>query len=162
MKYFIVSILIIMALNPSAIAQSDKEDIEIERVFGGFNYTQNGIDLNMKRMVKIMRYDEIAGRKIKSARLKTTLATVFGATGGLLVAWPIVTAITNGEPNWTLAYIGAGLIVISIPLSIVGNKQTGKAISIYNENRRNHVFQNQSTMLRFNITGAGLGLTLRF
>jgi hypothetical protein len=162
MKYLIISVFVFLIFNPAVFAQSDKEDIEIQKVFGGYKYTQNGIDLNMKRLVNTMRYDELASKKMKSARFNNTLATVFGATGGFLIVWPIVTAITNGDPNWTLAYIGAGLIVISIPLSIAGNKQAARAINIYNTNRRNQSFQSNSTKLRFNITGIGLGLTLEF
>jgi hypothetical protein len=162
MKYFIIPLFMFLIWNPDVLAQSDKEDIEIEKVFGGNKYSQNGINLNLKRMVKIMRYDEIASQKIKSARLKTTLSKVFNITGGILVVWPIVTAITNGDPNWTLAYIGAGLIVISIPLSIAGNKQAAKAVNIYNTNRRSQAFQSHSLKLRLNITGVGFGFALEF
>ena len=162
MKYFVISIFFILIVNPHVIAQDDKEQIDIIRVFGGYKYTQNGRDLKMKQLVNKMKYDEMAYPKIKSARLNNTLSTVFGATGGFLIAYPIGTAIANGEPNWTLAYIGAGLIVVSIPISLLGNKKAAKAIHIYNENRTDQAFLQPRPILRFNLTGPGLGFTLQF
>jgi len=162
MKYLVISIFLILIATPVVKAQDDKEKIEVERVFGGYRYTQNGRDLKMKQLVKKMRYDEMAYPKIKSARLNNTLATVLGAAGGFLIAYPIGTAIVNGEPNWTLAYIGAGLIVLSIPISIIGNKKAAKAIHIYNANLYDQASLFKKPQLRLSISGPGLGLTLKF
>lgn len=162
LKCFVVSIFLILIAIPDVIAQNDKEKIEIEKIFGGYRYTQNGRTLKMNQLVNKMRFDELAYPKIKTARLNNTLATIFGATGGFLIAYPIGTAIANGEPNWTLAYIGAGLIVLSIPISILGNKKAAEAVKIYNANLFDQASHFKESQLRLNISGVGLGLTLKF
>ena len=162
MKFVILSVLFILIADTYAFAQKDRDKIKIERIFGGYKYTQNGRELKMKQLVRTMKYDELAFPKIKSARFNNTLSVILGASGGLLVGWPIGTAISNGDPNWTLAYIGAGLIAISIPISIMGNKQAIKAVKIYNENLTKQAFQPHHPTLRFSVNASGLGLTLQF
>jgi hypothetical protein len=78
-----------------------------------------------------------------------------------MVGWPIGAAMAGGEPNWTMAGIGAGLIIISIPISLKFNKQAKQAVDIYNGGLQSSSLRTKSE-LRFLMTGNGLGLTFRF
>ena len=44
-----------------------------------------------------------------------TLAQYSVLRGGFLIGWPLGTALAGGDPNWTLAAIGAGCVAIAIP-----------------------------------------------
>ena len=90
-----------------------------------------------------------------------TLATIMGGVGGFMVGWPIGTAIGGGEPNWIMAGIGAGLIVVAIPLSQNYNKKAKQAVDTYNIGLMTSSLWDKSE-LRLSMTGNGVGLTLRF
>ncbi|HBE40924.1 MAG TPA: hypothetical protein DDW27_06905 [Bacteroidales bacterium] len=60
-----------------------------------------------------------------------------------------------------MAGIGAGLIIVSIPLSLKFNKQARQAVNTYNSGSTTGLFWNKSE-LKFSMTGYGMGLTLRF
>jgi hypothetical protein len=78
-----------------------------------------------------------------------------------MVGWPIGTAIAGGEPNWALAGIGAGLIVVSIPFSQKFNKQVKSAVETYNGGLKTSSFWDNRE-LRFSINANGVGFGLRF
>jgi len=78
-----------------------------------------------------------------------------------MVGWPVGTAIGGGDPNWAMAGIGAGLIVVTIPISQKFNKQAKQAVDIYNLGLQETSFWDKRE-LRFSMNGNGLGLTLRF
>lgn len=46
-------------------------------------------------------------------KTRTTVVSVFSYAGGFMIGWPIGTAIAGGDPNWSLAGVGAGLITLA-------------------------------------------------
>lgn len=108
-----------------------------------------------------MKSDEQAYKEIKAAQSTNVLATVVAVAGGALVGWPIGTAIGGGDPKWVLAGIGAGLIVVSIPISQKFNKQAKNAVDLYNGGLNANAFWDKAE-LRFAFSGNGIGLTLGF
>ena len=137
------------------------ESITMKKVFGGYQFYQGDKRLNMNQLLNTMKPNEQAYKEIKSAQSTYAIATVFAGAGGFMVGWPIGTAIGGGDPNWTLAGIGAGLIVVSIPISQKFNKQAKKAVDTYNGGSTTGLLLNKSE-LRFSMTGYGVGLMLRF
>ncbi len=134
------------------------QQIEMEKVFGGYKYTQNGTLLKMKDLVKTMESNQQAFDLIKKAQLNNTMASIFGGAGGFLVGWPIGTAIGGGDANWTLAGVGAGLIAIVIPFSSGSNKNAKQAVELYNSSL------NLSSYYEFKVigNGNGIGLSVNF
>jgi hypothetical protein len=141
--------------------QTVSDSISTKKVFGGYKFNQGGTSLNLNQLVNAMKSNEQAYSQIKSAQSTYTLASVFGFAGGFMVGWPIGTAIGGGEPNWTLAGIGAGLIVISIPISQKFNKQAKQAVDTYNSGLQPTSFWNKSE-LNLSMGRDGIGLKLRF
>lgn len=125
------TVTLILALFTVSICTAQK--IEVEKVFGGYKYTQNGNQLTMKQLVKTMESNKQAFDLIKKAQSNNTIASVLAFAGGGLIGWPIGTAVGGGDANWALAGIGAGIVAIAIPISSSANKKANQAISLYND-----------------------------
>jgi hypothetical protein len=122
--------LLLLSFN---IYSAYSQEIKISKgPFGGVKYTQNEELLTMAELEQAMEVNPEAFRLIKKSRTNNTFATVLSFTGGLLVGFPIGTAIAGGDPEWALAGVGAGLIVVSIPISSKSYKQGMQAVSLYN------------------------------
>jgi hypothetical protein len=106
--------------------QVSTDSISIKKVFGGYQFYQGDKRLNMNQLVKAMEPNEQAYKEIKSAQSTYTLSTIVGFAGGFMVGWPLGAAVSGGEPNWTMAGIGAGLIVVSIPITQSFKKRQNK------------------------------------
>ena len=146
----------------ATITFCNAQNIEMEKVFGGYKYTQNGNQMTMKDLVKTMESNKQAFDLIKKAQSNTTLASIIGFAGGGLIGWPIGTAAGGGDANWTLAGIGAGLIAIGIPISSSANKKAKQAVEIYNSSLNTvsfHEFKPEFTVIA---NGNGFGLSIKF
>lgn len=77
------------------------------------------------------------------------------------VGWSIGTVIGGGEPNWTMAGIGAGLIVVAILISQSFNKKVKHAVETYKGGLQTSSFWDKNE-LKLILTGNGIGLTLIF
>jgi outer membrane lipoprotein SlyB len=151
---------LILALTTVTICNAQK--IEIEKVFGGYQYTQNGNKLSMGELVKAMESNSEALIFMKKAKSNTVLATIFGGAGGALIGFPIGTALGGGDANWTLAGIGAGLIAIGIPISSGVNKNTKKAVDLYNSSLNSTSFFEFKPEFKIVTTANGIGLSMNF
>ncbi len=141
--------------------QTVTDSITMEKVFGGYQFYQGYKRLNMNQLVSTMKPNEQAYKQIKSAQSTYTVAMIFCYAGGFMVGWPIGTAIGGGEPNWAMAGIGAGLIVVAIPIGHSFNKKAKQAVDTYNGRLQSISFRDTSE-LKLSMTGNGVGLILRF
>ena len=141
--------------------QTASDSISMKKVFGGYQFYQGEKKLTVNQLVTAMKPNEQAYNQIKSAQSTYTMAMIFSYAGGFMVGWPIGTAIGGGEPNWAIAGIGAGLIVIAIPISQSFNKKSKQAVETYNGGLHASSFWDKNE-LRFSMTGNSLGLSLRF
>ncbi|ASB49151.1 hypothetical protein [Alkalitalea saponilacus] len=156
----IISLFIVsfsLTFGQSAVTDS----ITVKRVFGGYQFIQGEKRLTMHQLVNAMETNELALQQIKSAQSSHNLATIVGAVGGFMVGWPIGAALGGGEPNWTMAGIGAGLIVVSIPITQSTNKKTIQAIETYNSGLQTSSFWDNKE-LKLAISEGGVGFILRF
>jgi len=144
--------LLTLILTFSMIAVCNAQKIETKKVFGGYQYTLNGKKMSMRDLVEVMNSNSEALRYIQKAKSNNIMASILGGAGGALIGFPIGTAIGGGDPNWTLAGIGAGLIAIGIPVSSSANKNTQKAIDLYNSS------SSTSFHPEFKIIGNGDGI----
>ncbi len=155
-------ILALLAVNMSFVfGQTASDSISMKKVFGGYQFYQGEQRLNMSRLVNTMKPNDQAYQQIKSAKSSYVLANIIGGVGGFMVGWPIGTALGGGEPNWTMAGIGAGLIVVSIPITQSFNKKAKQAVETYNVGFQASSFWDKNE-LKLSLTGNGIGLTLNF
>ena len=156
---FVICLLVIASAY--SFGQTSSDSIVMEKVFGGYKFYQGGKSLSMNQLVNVMESNEQAYKQMRSAQTTLTLTSVIGFAGGFMVGWPIGAAIAGGEPNWALAGAGAGLIAISIPLSIKFNKQAKQAVDNYNNGLQARSFWVKRE-LKLAVKGNGLGLMLYF
>ena len=142
-------------------AQLTRDSILINKIFGGYQFYQGNTRLNMNQLVNIMKPNERAWQLAKKAQSTNTLGTITGFAGGALIGWPLGTALAGGDPEWLMAGIGAGLIVVAIPLSQKFNKQVKQAVDVYNAPLRESSFWDKRE-LKFSVTGNGAGLVFNF
>ena len=156
---FIISLLTVTST--FTFGQTSTDSISMKKVFGGYQFYQGAERLNMNRLVKAMEPNEQAYSQILSAQTTNILGSIVGLAGGFMVGWPIGTAIGGGEPNWTMAGIGAGLIIVSIPISQTFNKQAKQAVETYNGGLQTSSFWDENE-IKLTIAGNGIGLTFLF
>ncbi|MGV8830163.1 MAG: hypothetical protein ACWA6U_17785 [Breznakibacter sp.] len=161
MKRFAIIITLLTVAYSFTNGQVSTDSILLKKVFGGYQFYQGDKRLNMNQLVKAMESNEQAYNEIKSAQSAYILSSIVGSVGGFMVGWPIGTALGGGEPNWTMAGIGAGLIVVSIPISHSFNKKAKHAVETYNGGLQTSSFWDKNE-LRLSLTGNGIGLTLNF
>jgi len=161
MKKLTLILTFLVAGMTFTFGQIATDTIYAKKVFGGYQFYQGETRLGMNQLVNVMKPNEQAYAQIKSAQSNYTLATVFGAAGGFMIGWPIGTAVGGGEPNWVMAGIGAGLVIISIPITQSSNKKAIQAVRIYNSGMLSSSFWDNHE-LKFSMTPHGVGLSLRF
>lgn len=145
----------------SSFGQTANDSITIKKNFWGYKFYQGDTRVQLGDLVNIMRTNEEAYKSIKSAQSNYTLASVIGFAGGFMIGWPIGAAVAGGEPNWALAGIGAGLLVATIPLTNSFVKKSKFAVGSYNRGSTSSSVWDRSEM-SLSLSGAGLGLSLRF
>ena len=143
----------------SATSQNTADTIEVRKAFGTvFRY--KGKNLTPRQLLDMTAPMPEARKEMEIAKTNHAAGTVFGFIGGFLVGWPLGTAIAGGDPNWALAGIGAGLIVISIPFSSAYTKHAKNAANLYNSGQKHSGLNGPG--LDIGMTSNGLGLRLVF
>ncbi len=160
MKKNALILIIILFASFHVLGQTDRDLIKYEKAFGGYRYTLSG------RPVSIMQVSDIIGNNpettvyLKKAKTNYYTSMVFNYAGGFMVGWPIGTAIGGGEPEWGLAAIGGGLILFGITFNNAANRNTIKAIDLYNSWKMNNGTRVYS--MSFGLNSSGIGLSLKF
>ena len=158
MKKTILTLIFALAIMTFCNAQK----IEMEKMFGGYKYTQNGKRMTMGDLVNTMESNANALEFIKKARTNNTFASILGGAGGALVGFPIGQSLGGGDANWTLAGIGAGLIIVAIPISSSANKKAKQAVEFYNSSLNPSSYYEFKPEFKIIANGSGIGLTMNF
>jgi hypothetical protein len=161
MKNISIILILLIAGFANTSAQSTTDTIVMQKVFGGYQFYQGSKRLNVSNLVRTMKPNEQAFKEIKAAQTTYIFGNIVAFAGGFMVGWPIGTAIGGGDPNWTLAAVGAGLIIITIPIGQKFNKQARTAVNTYNKGAKTSSFWD-NTDIRFGFTGNGLGFTMNY
>jgi hypothetical protein len=141
--------------------QISTDTISVVKKAGGYQFYQNNKKLKPNQVADALVANENAFIKFKSAKSEANLATIVGGVGGFLLGWPLGAAIAGGDPNWIMAGVGAGLIVLSIPITSSSNKKAKQAIGIFNSSLTKTSFFYKRE-LHFSTTNQGVGFFLRF
>jgi hypothetical protein len=143
----------------SCFAQYDKDTIEIRQKLGKVYY-QNDEILTAATLYYILNANDSAALEVKQAKANVFPMYLFACTGGFLIGWPIGTAIGGGDPNWTLAIIGAGCVLLSIPFQVGYNKHILQAVTIYNKDLQEIGIK--KPILELGMARNGFGVAVRF
>ncbi len=143
----------------SLLSQNPADSIQVKKRLGTV-FQQNGKNLTPRQLVNITQANQEAYSEMRIAKRNYDFGYIIGFSGGFLVGWPIGTSLGGGDPNWTLAAIGAGLIVVSIPFSTGYTKHAKKAVAIYNKSLKTSYLSKPE--LRIGLTYNGIGLKCTF
>ena len=113
--------------------QTQSDSISVVKKPLGTAFRQNGRFLTPNQLLEITKADQKAYAEMQVAKGNYSVTMVFSYIGGFLIGWPIGTALAGGDANWTLAGIGAGCILLSIPFSSGYTKHAKNAVRLYNE-----------------------------
>jgi len=155
-KIICVSVLFLLSGAIQIFAQNHNDSIEIKKTLGTV-YLQKGKRLTPKQLMNITKANPEAYEEMKVAKTNYDVSVIFGFAGGFLVGWPLGTAIAGGDPEWTLAGVGAGLIIVSIPFTASYNKHARNAVNLYNHS----LSQTGLYDINFNIGLTNNGITIR-
>ena len=162
MKISLLALIFLLAVCFNLHAQSANGRIDVEKVFAGHRFSQNGHKLSADEMVALMRENKEAYAKMRAAKSTSTFASILSGAGSFMVGYPVGTHLAGSEPNWTMAGIGAGLIVVSIPISIKFNRQAKSAVDLYNAGLYEATLKRNPTELLLGSANNGYGVVLRF
>lgn len=137
------------------------DSVLVEKVFGGYHFYYKNKRININHLAYTVESNRSAFKEAQKAQSTNLFSSILGFTGGFLVGWPVGTLISGNDPNWTIAAIGAGLIVLSIPISHEANIQAKSAVDIYNNGLATSSYWDKHE-LNFTISENGVGLTLNF
>lgn len=115
------------------------QEIKMYKTFGGVRYEMDTLVLSPKQVLEVLKDNPIAFDQFKRAKVNYNVAGVLGFTGGVLIGFPIGTAIAGGDPEWGLAAGGVGLILASIPFNRAYKGRAFGAIELYNKKEMSRV-----------------------
>ncbi len=153
------TILIITIL--FALSQSDLYSDDYINVYKDTTFVRKTMeDMDIYRLGEVIESDSAAYSKFETGNSYYTLANVFSSVGGFAVGYPLGTQLSDGEPNWTLAYVGLGTIGIGLILALISQDYYNDAIDLYiaNIGGVSHI---RSKSLP-NFTTKGVGISIRF
>jgi len=126
--------------------------------FTGLTVWQGDKKLHPTDVKILFKSNEEALSNYKSGRSMKTVATVVGLPSGFILGWQLGTMLAGGDPNGTMAIIGAGGVIASVVLDIMGGNKIRRAISIYNASLNETI----SFQIKVGLTEHGMGIVAQF
>lgn len=138
-KFHLVLAIALSLVSSNCLAQQElpPQGLVMYRTFGGadFEYTKDTTTfyVSPKQVLQIMKKDSpLAYEEFKKGRKLETAGGIMGFVGGVLVLFPIGSAIAGAEPEWSFLAAGGALIIGSIPLHRSYKRHAQSAIETYN------------------------------
>ena len=144
----------------TSTAQS--QTIESTKTFGGYKFVQGTNKMTMGELSRAMTPESESYYIMKKAKGSHALAQVMSGLGGFGIGLPLGAQIAGGDPNWIYAGLGAGLIVISLPISIKAGKEAKRAVDLHNASLATGYQSNFKPEFSSVGNGNGVGLSLKF
>ena len=127
------TIILTVTLTLTFITLCSSQKMEMKKTFSGYVFFKDGERISKRNLKKTLEPNKIAFDLFKNSRTKKTVGSILEFSGGFLIGFPIGQAISyNPEPNWSLAGIGGGLVIIGTIFSLDVIKKTKRAVEIYN------------------------------
>lgn len=100
-------------------------------------YRQAGRPLDRADMVDQLGKERASAAHVSRARTLGTLGNVAAAVGGALIGWPLGEKLGgDSDPTWSLAYAGAGVTALAIPLVIWSISSLNSGVEAHNRELR--------------------------
>jgi len=159
MKNLLIFSVFILASTLTTFAQSTNIEVIEKGLFKNKVYVKCGIEMTPMQLVNLFQNDPNMKDYYKPIALNNAASTVLNAIGSTLIFWPIAESLYDkSDPNWNLAYIGAGCIVLSIPFKNAYNRHARRAVQYYNSG-----YQKTSDVnISLNLNSNGIGLAMKF
>ncbi|MEL7148240.1 MAG: hypothetical protein AAFO69_17835 [Bacteroidota bacterium] len=155
-----ITIFLIILLSSYGFASAQR--IETTKMPGSYKFSQDGKTVNMPQLKEIMASNVAATEYLKKAQSGNTFATVVAGIGGGFVGFPLGIALAGGKMSWGLFGTGVGIIALSIPIISKANKNTLKAVEVYNASLGNTSSHHYRPQLKFVTDHYGIGLAVSF
>ena len=145
------------------LAQAPGEPIEMIKkgIFKRKVYKKCDIELIPTQMITLFKNDPNMSEFAKPMALTYGTSKLLSVVGWALIFWPIAESLIHYEgeedPDWNLAYAGAGCVVLSIPLTIAYNRKAMQAVSYYNAG-----YKRAKLDVGLGVSRNGVGLMMKF
>ncbi len=116
--------------------------------------------LTAKEMSKVLKKNELAYKKFRTAKDIGIVGSVLLSAGSFILGWSAGTAMSEKEVIKPLLAIGGGLVAVSIPFIVINRQQTNKAVDIYNNGLVSPSLRNPA--FKFGIKNIGISLAVSF
>lgn len=110
-----------------------KKRIDIEKVFLGNKYTQNGKIIELDNLVKYLEDNRRTKKIMKNFKVHFYPSLILGAVGGALIGWPLGTSIGGNDANWNLAYAGIAAVAVGAYLAVRADSILYKGVKGHND-----------------------------
>lgn len=150
---------VLFFVSGSAFSQKNNPPLTFKNGFWGWQFKKGDEKLKPGQVADLLDANPEAARLFSSGRTNYTISSIIGSIGGFMFGYTLGTSLGNGKPNWMVGGIGAGLIVASLPLSIVSTNKVKKAITLYNEDGQTGSLRKPE--LQLHVGGTGLSLVYR-
>ncbi len=161
MKKLFITLITLVFFFYQSYAQTRDGDLKMVKSFGGTKFYLDGELLKPKEVLNLMEHDVEALNEFKKAKSNADAGNVLGFIGGVMIGWPLGTALAGGDPQWGLAAGGAVVLVATIPLSISFKKHATTATNLYNRNTSN-VSAHLKPKVNMSLLGTAAKLTITF
>jgi predicted MFS family arabinose efflux permease len=152
MRKIVLLIVVFFTGFSFVVGQSSGDSIMVVRN----TFVQHGQSLSPAQLLSVVESNPEAKKEMEIAKSNASVANVLGYAGGFMVGWPIGTMLGGGEPNWTLAGIGLGVILLAIPFGSGYTKHATRAVRIYNKSLQETGQRKTEWHLGLNRNGIGL------
>ncbi len=163
MKNLIVTLLLCFPFFINSFAQADStiQKLTVYKTFGGVHYEYQKdtaiFSVSPKQVKMILKDNPLALVEFKKAKTSYNIAGILGFMGGVMIAFPVGTAIAGGEPEWGLAAGGAALLLSTIPFTSAYRHHSLEAVDRYNE--KHTAFKPRA---KYYFSGLGARLVVKF
>lgn len=136
-----------------------QKKLTLYKSFGGIVYELDTLTLSTKQVMMVLKENPEAFVEFKVARTKSTISSVLGFVGGLLVVAPLITAVAGGQPEWGFSAGGAALFIASIPFNASFRGHALNALDIYNSGVKTSTIKSRTSIQMY---GSGASIVVRF
>jgi len=162
MSIIILGLLFLVQPSQALCQEATRDSISFEKKMMGTVFKCKGEKLSRSDLHALLSQEPRAAEELASAKWREATATVFAVAGGALIGWPIGTAIGgNEDPNWTMAYVGGGCVIVGLLFASSSDGHYRNAVNAYNGEVRLG-FLSSGIPIRFCILSKGVGLSASF
>ncbi len=166
-RLILAMVLSVIWIPSAAFTQNDSmhvspESITINKSFWGNKYYQGESQLKGNDLEEALSASPEAIAEYQRSKTPKTVSTVFAVVGGACIGWPCGEAIAGKEdPAWTLAYVGAGLVLVGSYFEYKAIGFQEGAIEMYNDELES---SSEISRIRFEyaLGPTGMWIVMRF